>query len=122
MPGAATQIAETGFDKAFFRFPPARQAMIQAKIDEMGERLGNFPHHKLTNSPHYRLRAGDYRVIYTFDAEMNEIHLRQWNIAGRFTVSATQVTRTFVVSHVSGVTVATPHGTDVPDYELISVS
>jgi len=75
MPGAATQIAEAGFDRTFFRLSPSVQDFVQEKIDEMGERLDRFPHHKLTNSPHYRLRAGDYRVIYTFDVATNEIHL-----------------------------------------------
>jgi mRNA-degrading endonuclease RelE of RelBE toxin-antitoxin system len=74
MPGAATQIAEAGFDRGFFRLPPAIEE-IPAKIDEMGEHLDSFAHHKLTNSSYYRLRAGDYRVIYTFEVGQNEIHL-----------------------------------------------
>ena len=48
---------------------------IESRIDEMGLRLANFPHHRLTGSNRYRLSVGDYRIIYTFDATANSIHL-----------------------------------------------
>ena len=41
----------------------------------MGQRLGTFPHYRLTGSNRYRLRIGDYRIIYTFDAASGVIHL-----------------------------------------------
>lgn len=41
----------------------------------MGLDLARYPHHRLKGSAHFRLRAGDYRIIYTFDARLNEIHL-----------------------------------------------
>jgi mRNA interferase RelE/StbE len=41
----------------------------------MGLRLKTFPHHRLMGHDRYRLRVGEYRVIYTFDAERNVIHL-----------------------------------------------
>ena len=41
----------------------------------MGLRLKTFPHHRLKGHNRFRLRVGDYRVIYTFDAEQNIIHL-----------------------------------------------
>ena len=41
----------------------------------MGLGLATFPHHRLTGSNRFRLRVGDYRVIYTFDAAANVIHL-----------------------------------------------
>ena len=41
----------------------------------MGLRLKTFPHHRLKGHNRYRLRVGDYRIIYTFDAEQNIIHL-----------------------------------------------
>ena len=34
-----------------------------------------FPHHRLKGHDRFRLRVGDYRIIYTFDAERNVIHL-----------------------------------------------
>ena len=41
----------------------------------MGLRLSSYPHYHLTGSNRYRLRVGDYRVIYTFDAAKGVIHL-----------------------------------------------
>jgi hypothetical protein len=52
----ALQIYYTAFDAAFFKLPPNVQARIEAKIDEMGMRLGSFPHHRLTGTNRYRLR------------------------------------------------------------------
>jgi mRNA-degrading endonuclease RelE of RelBE toxin-antitoxin system len=72
---AALQIYYTPFDAAFFKLPPNIRARVEAKIDEMGLRLASFPHYHLTGSNRYRLRIGDYRVIYTFDAEKGVIHL-----------------------------------------------
>jgi mRNA interferase RelE/StbE len=73
--GAALQIYYTRFDVEFFKLPVATQDRIAAKIDDMGLRLGAFPHHRLKGSNRYRLRAGDYRIIYTFDAQQNVLHL-----------------------------------------------
>lgn len=72
---AALQICYTTFDSAFFKLPPNVRSRIEAKIDEMGLRLKTFPHHRLKGHNRYRLRVGDYRIIYTFDAERNVIHL-----------------------------------------------
>ena len=72
---AALQICYTRFDTALFKLPTQLRARIEAKIDEMGLRLATFPHHHLTGSNRYRLRVGDYRVIYTFDAARGVIHL-----------------------------------------------
>jgi mRNA interferase RelE/StbE len=41
----------------------------------MGQRLATFPHHRLTGSQRCRLRVGDYRIIYTFDAAAGIIYL-----------------------------------------------
>ena len=73
--GAALQICYTRFDAAFFKLPASIRVRIESKIDEMGLRLGTFPHHHLTGSNRYRLRIGDYRAIYTFDTAQNTIHL-----------------------------------------------
>ena len=72
---AALQIYYTRFDTAFFKLPPPIRTRIESRIDEMGLRLATFPHHRLTGSDRYRLRVGDYRVIYTFEAAGNVIHL-----------------------------------------------
>ncbi len=72
---AALQVFYTRFDSAFFKLPPRVRERIESKIDAMGWRLSEFAHHQLTGSNRYRLRVGDYRVIYTFDIAQNEIHL-----------------------------------------------
>lgn len=72
---AALQICYTPFDSAFSKLPPHVRARIEVKVDEMGLRLKKFPHHRLKGHDRYRLRVGDFRIIYTFDTERNIIHL-----------------------------------------------
>jgi len=72
---AATQIYYASFDAVFLKLPAAVRARIEAKIDEIGLRLKSFPHHRLKGANRFRARVGDYRIIYTFDAEQNRIHL-----------------------------------------------
>ncbi|HEY9172609.1 MAG TPA: type II toxin-antitoxin system RelE/ParE family toxin [Verrucomicrobiae bacterium] len=72
---AALQIYYSGFDAAFFKLPQVVRARIESKIDDLGLRLKTFPHHRLKGYDRFRLRVGDYRVIYTFDAERNVVHL-----------------------------------------------
>ena len=64
---AALQVYYTHFDAAFFKLPPPIRTRIESRIDETGLRLATFPRH--------RLRVGDYRIIYTFDAAASIIHL-----------------------------------------------
>lgn len=71
----ALQIYYTGFDEVYLRLPDAIRLRIEAALDDMGSRLGSYPHYRMTGTNHYRLRVGDYRVIYTFDQVRNEIHL-----------------------------------------------
>ena len=75
MNGAATQIASREFDHGFLQLPLAIQASVQQKIDAMGLRLDTFPHYRMTGSDKFRLRVGDYRVIYRFDAARGAIYL-----------------------------------------------
>ena len=75
MNGAATQIASREFDQDFFRLPLRLQELIQGKIDAMGRRLATFPHFRMKGSERFRLRVGDYRLIYRFDLARGEIYL-----------------------------------------------
>ena len=72
---AATQIAYAAFDADFFGLPVDLQQRIQGRIDEMGLSLKAFPHYRMTGMNRYRLRVGDYRIIYTVEMEANVIHL-----------------------------------------------
>jgi mRNA interferase RelE/StbE len=71
----ALQIYYTAFDDVFVKLPDEIRRRIEAAIDDMGLRLSAYPHYRMTASNHYRLRVGDYRIIYTFDSTRNEIHL-----------------------------------------------
>jgi mRNA interferase RelE/StbE len=75
MNGAATQIASRQFDDKFFRLQPGVQTQVQRKIDDMGLRLAAFAHYRMKGSDQYRLRVGDYRVIYRFELARREIYL-----------------------------------------------
>lgn len=72
---AALQIYYSGFDAAFFKLPTNVQSRIAAKIDDMGLRLKSFPHHRLKGHDRFRLRVGDFRIIYTTDVERNIVRL-----------------------------------------------
>ena len=73
--GAATQICSHRFDRRFLALPANLQERIQRQIDELGMNLRGFPHHRMQGVNAFRLRVGDYRVIYEFNAERNELHL-----------------------------------------------
>ena len=62
-------------DRQFLKLPDAVRHRIEAALDDMGRQLASYPHYRLTGGDRYRLRVGDYRIIYTFDAARNEIHL-----------------------------------------------
>ena len=51
------------------------QAHLQRKIDELGCNLRGFPHHRMQGVEAFRMRAGDFRVIYQFNVEKNELFL-----------------------------------------------
>ena len=48
---------------------------LQSKIDEMGTRLDTYPHKRLQGRPEFRLRVGDYRLLYEFDVKLGRIYL-----------------------------------------------
>jgi mRNA interferase RelE/StbE len=73
--GAATQICSPQFDRRFFCLPAGAQQFIQRKIDELGRDLRNFPHHRMQGVDVFRLRVGDFRVVYNFNAGRNELVL-----------------------------------------------
>ena len=75
MPGAATQIFSAEFDVTLARLPKNVAMLVMGKIDDMGRRLDSFPHFRMTGRSDFRLRVGDYRVIYDFNLAKNELSL-----------------------------------------------
>ena len=75
MNGAATQIFSRQFDEDYGKLPTSIQSTVQRKIDDMGLRLAVFPHYRMKGSDKFRLRVGDYRVVYRFDLTRQEIYL-----------------------------------------------
>jgi len=71
----ATEIYSREFDSIFFSLPPSLQDRLETRIREMGRRLQDFPHHRLQGRSEFRLRVGDYRIIYDFDIHRNELAL-----------------------------------------------
>lgn len=72
---AATQIYYASFDDVFLKLPPVVRTRVESEIDNLGARLGSYPHHRLRGLNRFRVRVGDYRVIYTLDLRQNIIHL-----------------------------------------------
>lgn len=75
MPGWATQIFSREFDTVLLRLPVQTRDLILGKITEMGRRLEAFPHYRMTGRDEFRLRVGDYRILYRFDIARNELEL-----------------------------------------------
>jgi mRNA-degrading endonuclease RelE of RelBE toxin-antitoxin system len=71
----ALQVYYSAFDEVFLRLPDDARHRIEVAVDDMGLRLGAYPHYRMTGGSRYRLRVGDYQIIYTFDVKRNEIHL-----------------------------------------------
>lgn len=51
------------------------QRDITRKVDELGRRLDSWPHDRLTGRSEFKLRVGDYRVLYEFDLAAGQLHL-----------------------------------------------
>lgn len=69
------EIYSREFDAVFFKLDARVRQQIEDKITEVGARLRQFPHHRLKGMPEFRLRVGDYRVIYQFDLSKSTIYL-----------------------------------------------
>lgn len=72
---AALQIWSHTFSRSFDSLPDSVRETVQRKIDEMGTRLENFQHKRLQGRPEFKLRVGDYRVLYEFDVKLGRIYL-----------------------------------------------
>jgi mRNA interferase RelE/StbE len=72
---AALQIFSRDFDADFFKLPVALQERIQSHIDRLGLSLDSHPHHRMKGVEAFRIRVGDYRVIYNFDRTKGVLQL-----------------------------------------------
>ena len=71
----ATEVYSREFDSVFLNLSPRIRELIDTKIHDVGSRLSGYPHHRLKSRSEYRLRVGDYRIIYEFDQERNVLYL-----------------------------------------------
>ena len=71
----ALQIWSQVFCRKFDPLPSSVREGIMQKVDDLGQRLGSFPHERLTGRAEYKLRVGDNRVLYEFDVRAGRIHL-----------------------------------------------
>jgi mRNA interferase RelE/StbE len=72
---SALQIWSPTFSRSFDNLPSSVRAAVEQKVDEVGTRLGAFPHQRLQGRPEFKLRIGDYRVLYEFDVKLGRIYL-----------------------------------------------
>ena len=73
--GQAEEVYSAEFDSIFFRLDAKLRERIEAKIAEIGSRLESYPHHRLKGSSAFRVRVGDYRIVYRIDVQINAIVL-----------------------------------------------
>lgn len=71
--GAATQVCAHIFDQRFHALPKDIQEHLQRRIDELGRNPRDFSHQRLQGVDAFRLRVGDYRIVYEFNMEQNEL-------------------------------------------------
>jgi mRNA interferase RelE/StbE len=72
---AALQVYSRDFDSDFFKLPRDIQNRVESRIDRLSLTLESFPHAHLTGMDCFRLRIGDYRVIYDFDLAKGVLYL-----------------------------------------------
>ena len=71
----ATEVYSKEFDQVFLALSLALRQRIEVRIRDLGSRLETYPHLRLQRREEFKLRVGDYRIIYEFDTNKNEIYL-----------------------------------------------
>ncbi len=71
----ATIVCSRRFDARFFNFPTSVQKAIERALHDLAARLDTFPHQRLKGVDGYKLRVGNYRVIYEFNLNEGRIHV-----------------------------------------------
>jgi mRNA interferase RelE/StbE len=72
---AALQIWSATYSRAFDALPSSVCETVQRKVDELGTHLEDFAHQRLAGRREFKLRVGDYRVLYEFDVAEGRIYL-----------------------------------------------
>ena len=71
----ATIVCSRRFDARFFSFPAAVRNALESELHVLAARLDTFPHQRLKGVDAFKLRVGNYRVIYEFDRTEGWIHV-----------------------------------------------
>ncbi len=71
----APEVYSREFDAALLNLPARIRSQVEAKIADVGLRLETYPHHRLQGRSEYRLRVGDYRIIYDIHQQQNILYL-----------------------------------------------
>lgn len=75
MPGQATEVWAHEFTRRFEALPADVRRRIVEAVENLGRRLESFPHCRMQGLKCFRLRVGDYRVIYGFNRDENSLEL-----------------------------------------------
>ncbi len=71
----ATEVYSKEFDHVFLALPSSLRQRIEARIRDLGSKLAEYSHLRLQGRVEFKLRVGDYRIIYDFDVGRNEVYL-----------------------------------------------
>ena len=63
------------FQKQFDRLDSEVQQRVIEKVEELDANLSAWQHERLQGRREYKLRVGDWRVLYQFGVPRNEVHL-----------------------------------------------
>jgi mRNA interferase RelE/StbE len=63
------------FQHQFGRLDSQVQQRVIEKVEALDVHLHSWRHERLQGRPEYKLRVGDWRVLYQFDLTKNELHL-----------------------------------------------
>lgn len=71
----ATEVYSREIDLTYLSLPVSLRLWVEGKIRDLGGRLHDYPHIRLQGREEFKLRVGDYRIIYDFDPVLNELYL-----------------------------------------------
>jgi mRNA interferase RelE/StbE len=71
----ATEVWVRQFEEDFAALSSVARTQVLERIRELGRCLETASHHRLQGRAEFRLRVGDYRVIYSLDPNRNTLWL-----------------------------------------------